>query len=55
MRIVRAVVLAIIATLALLGGTTSFADANPGSNAAIAPHGGYANADPGDPGFPPDD
>ena len=55
MRIVRAVVLAFIASLVVLGGTASPAVATPDASAAAADGGGAGTADPGDPGFPPDD
>ncbi len=57
MRTIRATVLAIIASLALLGSTTSIAYAAPEpSRAELSADGaGAANADPGDPGLPPDD
>jgi hypothetical protein len=59
MRTVRAVLLAIIATLALAGGIASTADARGGPNRApstVAGGGasGYDEIDPGDPGLPPD-
>jgi len=56
MRIIRATVLAIIASLGLLGSTTSIANATPEpSRAALFADGaGSAEADPGDPGLPPD-
>ena len=54
MRIVRAVVLAVIASLVLLGGTATPADATPGKGGTRADDGGIGIVDPGDPGFPPD-
>lgn len=54
MRIVRAVVLAVIASLMLFGGTASPAVATPDASASAADAGGNGSADPGDPGFPPD-
>jgi hypothetical protein len=51
MRAFRAVLLAIIATVALLGGIASTAYAGDGSNAS-GPR--PAATDPGDPGLPPD-
>ena len=54
MKIIRAAVLAIIVSLALLGSTTTVANAELG--AALVTHGAAAaTADPGDPGFPPGD
>ena len=55
MRIVRAIVLAVIASLMLLGGTASPAAATPDASASVTADGGMGSADPGDPGFPPDD
>ncbi len=59
MRTARAVLLAIVVTLALAGGLTSTADAGTGPHkAAPTVVGGsgdsYDQADPGDPGLPPD-
>ena len=54
MRIVRAVVLAFIASLVVLGGTALPAAATPDASASAAGEGGNGSADPGDPGFPPD-
>ena len=55
MRIIRATVLAIVASLALLGSATSVANAAPEPRAALVADGaGYASTDPGDPGLPPD-
>lgn len=51
MRIIRATVLAIIASLALLGSTASIADAGGGPPRAALT---TTSADPGDPGLPPD-
>lgn len=52
MRIIRATVLAINASLALLGTSASIANAVP---PLFADGAGSADADPGDPGLPPDD
>ena len=60
MRTVRAVLLAIIATLALAGGFASTADANGGplkAHPTTVDGGdgwGSDELDPGDPGLPPD-
>ena len=59
MRTVRAVLLAIVATLALAGGIASTADARSGPHKAApttvgGPSGSYDEQDPGDPGLPPD-
>ena len=60
MRTVRAVLLAIIATLALAGGIASTADARTGPHKAATTidnggaGGSYDEQDPGDPGLPPD-
>lgn len=59
MRTARAVLLAIVATLALAGSIASTADARggPNKNATTNPGGGggeYGQTDPGDPGLPPD-
>ena len=59
MRTARAILLAIVATLALAGGFASTADANGGPHkGAPSTVGGGANGydqlDPGDPGLPPD-
>jgi hypothetical protein len=51
MRIIRTLVLALAATLALLGGFASTASANPGSSMRPVQ---MTTADPGDPGLPPD-
>ena len=54
MRIIRGIVLAIAVVLTLLGGTANVANASPGKGApAFDP--ASASADPGDPGFPPDE
>ena len=55
MRIVRGVILAIAAMLALLGGTANVSSANPGSGSLDFDDIATASADPGDPGFPPDE
>ena len=55
MRNVRGVILAIAAALALLGGTATVASANPGSGSLEFDDSATASADPGDPGFPPDE
>ena len=55
MRSVRAVLLAFVATLALLGGVTSTASADEGSaRSAHQPVMTASATDPGDPGLPPD-
>ena len=54
MRIIRNIVLTIVAVLTLLGGTVNIASANPGSG-AFADDAATSSADPGDPGFPPDE
>ena len=59
MRTVRAVLLAIVATLALAGSlaSTAYADTGPHRSAPAAvggPNDGYGLIDPGDPGLPPD-
>ncbi len=59
MRTVRAVLLAIVVTLALAGGLASTADAGGGPHrtSTIVVGGGdpsTESADPGDPGLPPD-
>lgn len=51
MRIIRTLVLALAATLALLGGFASTASADPGHAARPAQ---ATTIDPGDPGLPPD-
>lgn len=53
MRIIRGFVLAIVATLMLLGATGSVATANPGGMGADP--GIIVVADPGDPNVPPDE
>jgi len=55
MKLIRAIVLGAIVVLSLLGGTT-VANATPGagSDAGFADNDGWAQTDPGDPGFPPD-
>ena len=58
MRIVRAILLAIVATLALAGGITSTADAKDRPTRAATTVGGgsggdYEQVDAEDPGFPP--
>jgi hypothetical protein len=54
MRIIRSVVLALIASIALAGGgaATAYANGTPASAPDLAPDAG--DADPGDPGLPPD-
>jgi hypothetical protein len=52
MKVLRAVVFAVIASLTLLGGTTA-ANAEPYGAAAPVP--AAAATDPVDPGFPPTD
>lgn len=58
MRLVRALLLAIVATVALVGGvaSTAYADTAPSAPVqADVPSGdGSANGDPSDPGLPPD-
>ena len=56
MRMIRAIVLAIIVSLSLLGGTTTVANAtpDPSGSAAFGDGDGSAQSDPGDPGLPPD-
>ncbi len=59
MRTARAILLAIVATLALAGGIASTADAKdrPTKAATTVTGGdgsGYDTTDPGDPGLPPD-
>lgn len=54
LRKVRSVLLAIVAALMLLSATAGIANASPG-NGAAADDAFTANADPGDPGFPPDE
>jgi hypothetical protein len=59
MRTVRAVLLAIVATLALAGGFASTADAGGGPHRSALTYvggsgGSYGQLDPGDPGLPPD-
>lgn len=59
MRSFRAVLLAIIATVTLVGGVASTADAksdphNPALAADKGPGATASAADPGDPGLPPD-
>lgn len=55
MKLIRAIVLGAIVVLSLLGGTTTTADAAPGAanDAAFEDEGSF-QADPGDPGLPPD-
>ena len=53
MKIIRAVALAVIVSLTLLGGSTTVANAEPGS-AVVLDAPAAASSDPGDPGFPPD-
>lgn len=55
MRIIRLIVLAIAAAFTLLGGTANVANANPGNGALAFADPASASADPGDPGFPPDE
>ena len=52
MKIIRAVVFAIIVSLTLLGSTTTVANAEPRA-ARVTDGPSAADADPGDPGFPP--
>ena len=54
MKIIRAVALAVIVSLTLLGSSMTVANAQPGA-AVMTDRPGTASADPGDPGFPPDD
>ena len=53
MTIIRAVALAVIVSLTLLGSSTTVANAEPG-NAVVTDGPAAASSDPGDPGFPPD-
>ena len=55
MKLIRAIVLGAIVVLSHLGGTTTTADATPGAgNDAAFEDDGAFQADPGDPGLPPD-
>ncbi len=54
MKIIRAVALAVIVSLTLLGSSTTVANAAPGT-AVLTDGPAVASSDPGDPGFPPDD
>ena len=54
MRVIRATVLAIIAAVALLGGTVTVANAS-GGRAAVTAYERTTSIDPGDPGLPPGD
>ena len=54
MKLIRAIVLGATVLFSLLGGATTIADATPGAgNDAFGD--GSTQADPGDPGLPPDE
>lgn len=56
MAVMRAVILAIIVTVAIVGGSGTIAYAAPLAQTALLPDDpGYASTDPGDPGFPPNE
>ena len=54
MKILRALALAVIVSLTLLGSAATVANAEPGA-AVVTDGAAAASSDPGDPGFPPDD
>ena len=54
MKIIRAVALAVSVSLTLLGSATTVANAQSGA-ALVTDTPAAASADPGDPGFPPDE
>ena len=54
MKIIRAVALAVIVSLTFLGSSTTVANAAPGAT-LVTDWPAAPSADPGDPGFPPDD
>ena len=56
MAVMRAVILAIVVTVTIAGGSGTITHATPLGQTALLPGDpGYANTDPGDPGFPPDE